>query len=421
MVIPVNINFQFHFSFALVVISIMNNSSQSISGSQDGCRITTLSTVRITAYWIIFTLGIVGNTFVLVALKRKRRRTANDWFILNLTISDLLFIVCLTSDIYVELASSPYNTFFCQVLRPLSTVIFSASIFTMTTMALERHHVITKPFHPKMDAGRARHVIGGIWVLSVFSAVPLPIVTTTGINECDESGWPAPIYSKIYTVALVVIQYLLPLAIITGAYIRIVVYLWKEKASQRRLNIRSESASRAARKENIQALKGVLTVVIFFAVCILPNQLAWLLWEFGPTTHQEIAKQLLKFSPITGYLQSCANPIIYGTFMAYFRQEFKALLMKCSLCGCQAQCGWRGTRNIHCLDHNPTSDREEPQQQCNYDGNGNGVIRKQIPMHRGKAVSEEATHKSNFQSKAEEHINPGFRGEEESEVQETRF
>ena len=394
----------------------MDNSSQSIAGSQDVRRITTLSLVRITAYWIIFTLGIVGNTFVLVALKRKRRRTANDWLILNLTISDLLFIVCLTSDIYVELASSPYNTFFCQVLRPLSTVIFSASIFTMTIMALERHHAITKPFHPKMEAGRARLVIGGIWVLSVFSAVPLPIVTTTGINECDESGWPAPIYSKIYTVTLVIIQYLLPLAIITGAYIRIIAYLWKEKASHRVLNIRGDTTSRAARKENIQALKAVLTVVIFFAVCILPNQLAWLLWDFGRPTPQEIARQLLKFSPITGYLQSCANPIIYGTFMAYFRLEFKALLMKCSLCSCQAQCGWRRTRNIHCLVHNPTPDHEEPQQQCNYDGNGNSVIRKQIPMQNGKAVSEETTPKSNFHSKTEEHMNPGFRGEEESEV-----
>ena len=394
----------------------MDNSSQSIAGSQDVRRITTLSLVRITAYWIIFTLGIVGNTFVLVALKRKRRRTANDWLILNLTISDLLFIVCLTSDIYIELASSPYNTFFCQVLRPLSTVIFSASIFTMTIMALERHHAITKPFHPKMEAGRARLVIGGIWVLSVLLAVPLPIVTTTGINECDESGWPAPIYSKIYTVTLVIIQYLLPLAIITGAYIRIVAYLWKEKASHRVLNIRGDTTSRAARKENIQALKAVLTVVIFFAVCILPNQLAWLLWDFGRPTPQEIARQLLKFSPITGYLQSCANPIIYGTFMAYFRLEFKALLMKCSLCSCQAQCGWRRTRNIHCLVHNPTPDHEEPQQQCNYDGNGNSVIRKQIPMQNGKAVSEETTPKSNFHSKTEEHMNPGFRGEEESEV-----
>ena len=164
--------------------------------------------------------------------------------------------------------------------------MFSASIFTMTTMALERHHVITKPFHLRMGRSRALLVIGAIWVLSVAFAVPLPIVTTAGVNECLEPGWPAPIYSSAYTVTLVIVQYLLPLAVITGAYIRIVVYVWNEKASQRAHNLRRENA---ARKENMQVVKEVLTIVIFFAVCQLPHQLAWLLWEFGRATHQEIA------------------------------------------------------------------------------------------------------------------------------------
>ena len=187
----------------------MNNSSQPITKSQDGRRTTSFSVLRTAAYCVIFTLGLLGNAFVLVALKRKRRKTANDWFILNLTIADLLLIVCLASDVYVELASSPYDTFFCKGMRPLSTVVFSVSIFTMTTMALERHQVITKPFHPRMRQGHARRVITGIWVLSVVITVPLPIVTTAGVDECKEPGWPAPIYISIYTVILVVIQYLL--------------------------------------------------------------------------------------------------------------------------------------------------------------------------------------------------------------------
>ena len=152
----------------------MNNISQPIAEIPHDRPITTLSIVRTAVYCVIFSLGVVGNTIVLIAL--------------NLTISDLLFIVCLTSDVYIELAISPYNTFFSKALRPLSTVMFSASIFTMTTTALERHHVITKPFHLRMGRSRTLLVIGAIWVLSVAFAVPLPILTTAGVIECRESG-----------------------------------------------------------------------------------------------------------------------------------------------------------------------------------------------------------------------------------------
>lgn len=373
-------------------------------------RVTSFSILRTSAYVVILTLGILGNVFVLFALKRKRRRTANDLFILNLTVCDLLLLVCLTSDIYAELTSFPYNTIFCKALRPVSTVMFSAGIFTITTMALERHHVITKPFHPKMNSGHAWLVIGGIWMLSIALAVPLPIVTFGGVAECIESGWSA-IYSSIYTVALVILQYLLPLAVITGAYTGIAVYLWKEKSSQRMRNIGGDNLTRAARRDNIQALKAVLTVVVFFAVCMLPNQLAWLLWEFGRTTHQEIANALLKVSPITAYLHSCANPFIYGTFMVYFRQEFKALLWRHLSCRCQCRCRWSSGRITEPLNNTPT------QTVLHQHNNSTGELKFSTQTHRGKCVSPEGN--DNDTSRLGAKRNPVFIEDEESGVQET--
>lgn len=395
-----------------LLVPNMNNSTESIEENQDGRRITTFSILRTSAYCVILTLGIVGNVFVAIALKRKRRKNANDWFILNLTISDLLFIVSLASDIHVELASSPYNIVFCKALRPLSTVLFSASIFTMTAMALERYHVITKPFHLKMEPGRARLVIGVIWVVSVALAVPLPIVTTAGLNECVEDGWPAHIYSRIYTVALVVLQYLLPLTIITGGYIGIAIYLWKERASKRMLNIRGDHATRSARRDNIQALKAVLTVVIVFAVCMLPSQLAWLLWEFGRETHQEMANEFLKSSPITVYVQSCANPVIYGTFVAYVRQEFKALVKKCSCCCCTCHCAWNGRRKIHLNSSTPAE--SEPHQQYKYSGNDNF----RVDTRKGESGNE-ANHKIRLEMAEQRNI--GFIEENERDGQESEL
>ena len=394
----------------------MNNSSLPPTESQDSIGVNSSSRIlRTTVYCLIFTLGLVGNTFVLISLKKKRRRTANDWFIMNLTISDLFFIVCLSSDVYVDFATSPYNSFYCKGLRPLSTVLLSASVFTMTTMALERHQVITKPLNPRMKQSRARLVIGGIWILSLVLTLPLPIVTTAGVYECTEPGWPAHISSSIYTVTLLVIQYLLPLTIITAAYMGIILYLRLEKASHQFLNTLNNKLFKAARKDNMQIVKAVLTVVIFFAVCMMPNHLAWLLLDpvIGKTSHQETANQLLKFSPITMYLHSCANPIIYGTFMQYFRQEFKTLLTTCNLRCRQLVYVWR-RRHDH---HVSTSAQIKPYE--NYSYADDNVF--SANARRNKGVAKQKEINDELPAVIELHQNLGFIVHDPSEIQDSRL
>lgn len=394
----------------------MRNSSQTDLDSQDGGHITVDSILRTIAYCAIFVLGLVGNVFVLFALKRKkRRRTTNDWFILNLTVSDIMLIVCIPSDVYVEVANFPYNILFCKVLRPLSTLVYFVSIFTITAMALERHQVITKPFQPKMERKRAFLVVGGIWVLALIFIVPLPIVTLTGVNECEEE-WPK-IYKNIYTGILVVFQYLLPLAIITAAYIHIVIYLWNERASQQALNIQGDVALRTARKDNIQVVKAVIMVVIFFAVCMFPSQLAWLLWEFGKAKHQDIAKHLLKFSPITSYLHSCANPIIYGTFMTFFRNEFKLRLTKGFSCCRGFICVFRRGK-IHRFQ--VSSAHRQAKGTAN-----NDIISINSETRRGRKGPGMVTHEEILDTEIGAQRNSGFikeeREENESALQETHL
>ncbi|XP_078363945.1 RYamide receptor-like [Oculina patagonica] len=321
----------------------------------------------------------------------------------------------------MELANFPYSLLFCKFLRPLSTLVLFVSIFTITAMALERHQVITKPFHLKMTQKSALLVIGGIWVLAVIFVVPLPIVTSTGVSECEEE-WPAIIYRNIYTAILVVFQYLLPLTIITTAYIRIAVYLWNERASQRALNIQGDVVLRTARKNNMQVVKAVVIVVIVFAVCLFPSQLAWLLWEFGKAKHQDIAQRLLKFSPITSYLQSCANPIIYGTFMAYFRKEFKLWLAEFASCCHGFRCFRRRRGNMS--PFRVSSAYSETSQQHNNNAT-NDIISINSEAYREQEVRGVTKHKELLENEIGGQKKIGFTKEEsvenEPDFQETRF
>ena len=396
----------------------MRNSSETDLHNEDGGHISVDSILRTTAYCVIFTLGLVGNVFVLYALKqKKRRRNANDWFILNLTISDIMLIMCIPADVYLEVGNFPYNILFCKFQRPLSTLVYFVSIFTITAMALERHQVITKPFQPKMERQRAFLVVGGIWVLALVFIVPLPMVTSAGANECEEE-WPS-IYKKVYTAILALFQYLLPLAIITAAYIYIVIYVWNEEAAQQALNIQGDVSLRAARKDNIQVVKAVIMVVIFFVVCMLPGQLAWLLWEFGKAKHKDTAKHLLKFAPITSYLHSCANPIIYGTFMAFFRKEFKLRLTKCFSCCHGFFCVFRRGKIYR---FQVSSFHREARQQ-HYNGKAsNDIISANSETRRGRDGAAIVTRKEILETEIGTQRNVGFiKGEREENASETHL
>ena len=97
----------------------MRNSSETDLHNEDGGYISVDSILRTMAYCVIFTLGLVGNVFVLYALKqKKRRRTANDWFILNLTISDIMLIMCIPADVYLEVGNFPENRIILQISTP---------------------------------------------------------------------------------------------------------------------------------------------------------------------------------------------------------------------------------------------------------------------------------------------------------------
>ena len=100
-------------------------------------------------YWCLFILGSVGNFLVMVVVNGKRKRTIKDYFILNLAASDLTFLwlsVPFTS--YELFQTFKKNLFYCKFIWPMMSVTLSSSVFTLTTMSVERCRGITNPLQP---------------------------------------------------------------------------------------------------------------------------------------------------------------------------------------------------------------------------------------------------------------------------------
>lgn len=130
-----------------------------------------------TTYSIISVLGFMGNGFVLWVLVRAyREKTAFQIFMLNLAISDLLFVCTLPLRIayYVNRGSWFFGDFLCRVSSYTMYVNLYCSILFMTAMSFFRCVAIVFPLQNLrfITERKARLVCLAIWVFVTLVTSP---------------------------------------------------------------------------------------------------------------------------------------------------------------------------------------------------------------------------------------------------------
>ena len=283
--------------------------------------------IKLSLYAIIFLISVIGNTLVCIVVARRRRmRTVTNLFVLNLAVSDLaVTCICIPFDIPVQENNYkwPYGGFVCKLLYPLQTVAMFASIFTLTAVSLNRYWAIVYPLRRQMRKIHAVCVIVIIWIISVVLAVPYVFVLH--LNEttmdCGEY-WPGMNYRKAYTASLFVLQYMLPLTVITLAYLRIGLELGR-CATVKNAIVVNTVLHRAQRNEAQKVVRMLIVVTLLFAICVLPNNVMWMWLDFGNGAEYSRFWDMVAITNIILFANSAANPIAYTICHENFREEFK--------------------------------------------------------------------------------------------------
>lgn len=309
----------------------------------------TLVTIQSAWYSFIFTLGVIGNVYIILTVCcRKEMSSTINLFIVNLAISDLgILVISLPAEYIKDYFAWPFDKLTCQIFSPLNEVFFCVSIFTLTAITIERFRVICRPFKPRLNEREAKIIILIVWLVS-YLTVGLPmsfLMVVEGIDYYRKClpMWPGDLHRRLHTCFIATLI-IVPLFITATGYSAIVMSMRKQSARIRaRANCRANSICSMTTEtfrndmfrlqQNTKLIKMLLLIVVVFWICMLPLTLLALAIEFGSIdSTTKTVKGLYTFSIALFFSNSAFNPIAVYIMSSELRKGFYALCHRISNC-----------------------------------------------------------------------------------------
>ena len=262
------------------------------------------------AYAVIMIAALIGNTLLIyIVWKKPETRSLTSFLFVNMAVADLLVAIfqmpVYIAHFYVFDMSAVIGSLVCRFSYYLVHVLMTASIFSLVVMAFNRYFDVIHPFRRIIWFRKAKIIIPVIWVASWTLMAVTPVVYKLKSGKCyyiEENIPKLPFWTYI-----LLINYILPLAIISALYITVARKLWfHETPGQDEIALRQQG-EQIPKKRVVRML---IIVVVVFAVCWPPLQV----FQMDFT----VRNMVLEWHPILIYFaywlsqaNSAINPWLY--------------------------------------------------------------------------------------------------------------
>ena len=282
---------------------------------------------------IIFIVAVIGNSLVIyIVSAREYMRNSTNILIANMAAADIL-MACIFPYMlkWLYVMSLWFGTFMgtalCKFFHSAQVLSVACSVINLVFISLDRCVVIWFLLRRIFTSKVLKASLAASWIYSLAFSMPLIVMTTTrrdaaGSYHCREFNWPTPCAKINYTTAFTICSYIIPLVIISIAYILIAVKLWNRELPGHQTLEYQKKAYETAKK----AITMLVTVVAVFALCWLPLQAREFMLNYFPETISLFPIELEVFLPWIGVLNSAINPCLYVIFSENFRREFGRIL-----------------------------------------------------------------------------------------------
>ncbi|XP_075065127.1 mitochondrial inner membrane protease subunit 2 isoform X2 [Mixophyes fleayi] len=283
-----------------------------------------------TLYCIIVFCGLIGNSMVLwILICFKKMNSVTDIYILNMAISDLLFVFSLPFQVYQIKDQWVFGNVMCKILSAVYYTGFFSGIFFITVLSLDRYlaivHAVFSLKFRTINLGL--FVSFAAWTFSILLSIPNLIihkeVTKHGFTFCQVSSpedqilkWTLFSYFQIN-----IFGFIIPLAVIIFCYSHIIRNLQNSKSMQKKYAVK--------------------LILILVSVCFLfwaPYNIVIFLrileifGIFGVSSFKDSLNTAMDVTQTISFVHCCLNPVIYSfageNFKKHLYQMFNKLL-KC--------------------------------------------------------------------------------------------
>ncbi|KAK5848093.1 hypothetical protein PBY51_005741 [Eleginops maclovinus] len=320
--------------------SVGGDTLMGVHFQEDPIKLPSVQVVLILAYSTIIVLGVLGNSLVIYVIYRfKTLRTVTNFFIANLAVADLLVnTLCLPFTLVYTLQGEwKFGGALCFLLPYAQGLAVHVSTVTLNVIALDRHRCIVYHLETRMRKDVCFGVIALTWVLSAILASPLAIFREYGsftlepghtIQVCTEK-WPGKnTDGTVYSISMLILQYFLPLSIISFAYARIWSKLRGHVGPAEAGGSSSATSERHRRRR--KTTKMLVTMVVVFAVSWLPFHAFQLATDIDSAVlDMRYFRLLYTVFHVVAMCSTFANPLLYGWMNRNYRAAFLAVFKCC--------------------------------------------------------------------------------------------
>ncbi|XP_036337536.1 neuropeptide SIFamide receptor-like [Rhagoletis pomonella] len=276
-------------------------------------------------YIIISSVGCLGNSLVIfMFLRCKSLRTPANTLVINLAVSDLLMLMKCPIAIYNNFKQGPaLGDAGCRIYGFVGGLSGTASIGTLTAIALDRYNVVVHPLDPLRKTAKVRsaYLITMIWIYSfAFSIVPaldigLSVYVPEGfLTTCSFDYLDKGLGPRIFMFAFFVAAWCVPFSIICFSYF----YILKVVFAANRI----QSSKEKNKTEQKLALIVVGIIGLWF-LAWTPYSVVAMLGVFGKEKYITPLGSMIP--ALFCKTAACIDPYFYAATHPRFRMEFRRL------------------------------------------------------------------------------------------------
>ena len=223
------------------------------------------------AFVVTMLVALVGNSVLIyIVWKKPETRTLTSFMFVNMAVADLLTTLLRMPITISFLLNAPWiaSKIACKCFFYAAFTSITASILSLTIIAVDRFFAVNYPFQSIGWFRKARIITPVIWVSSFALMSPSVTVITLDENRtmCSYDFEEVVVSEKNFWILVFIVNYLVPLIVISVLYSVIACKLWshQEPRDDEGQNNREEQQKKR------ELVRMLVIVVAVFALCWLP-------------------------------------------------------------------------------------------------------------------------------------------------------